>query len=96
MKTLNIAGKTVSIDIKKLSKGLCGLHNQDEDMKLILSFGMLDAKLCDMFEKQLNQAIKAEFSELNNILFEARINDFIKDCNNEIAKGVYSFATMVV
>ena len=96
MKTLQVLGRTVSIDITKLSKGLCAMHEEDEEMKTILAFGMLDAKLCELFEKQLSEAIKKQFSDIANELFKERITVFIKDCNHEVTKGVYSFATMVV
>lgn len=96
MKTLEVSGKTIKIDTEKLSKGLCDLHNQNKDMKTMLAFGMLDAKLCEMFKKNLSQSIKGQYSDLSNELFEQRINTFINECVNEIERGVYSYAKMVV
>jgi len=99
MKELKILERSVSIDTDKLSKGLCEMHNENPDMKLMLSFGMLDAKLCEIFDQQLAEQVKAKFSEHANDLFKDRIDRikaFIDDCNNEIGKGVYRYAELVV
>ena len=94
--TLKVAGRTVTIDIDKLSRGLCDMHNDNEDMKTVLAFGMLDAGLIDMFDKNLKERILSEFSEEAKELFSDRINTFINDVCNEVAKGVYKYANMVV
>lgn len=96
MKTLEVLGRTVSINIEALSKGLCELHNSDPDMKAVLAFGMLDHGLCEMMETEIAKKVKAQYSPEANELFADRINGFIKECNNEIAKGVYKYAAMVV
>lgn len=31
MKTIELLGKTVTVDTDKLSQGLCELHNEDEE-----------------------------------------------------------------
>lgn len=96
MKVLNLIGRTVSIDTDKLSKGLCDLHNEDEEMKAALAFGMLDAKLCDIFETNLTESIKKQFSSVTNQLFKDEIKTFTNECIREIEKGVYSYAKMIV
>ena len=95
MKELTILGKTVKIDIDQLSKGLCDLHNEDEDKKAVLFFGMLDAKLCEIMEKGVKKAIIKQFSPETYDLFKSRIDQFAKDCNNEITKGVYRYAKII-
>jgi len=96
MKTIELLGKTVSVDTERLSKGLCELHNEDEDKKAVLAFGMLDFELCEMMDKGISKKVKNEFDSITNDLFKSRIDDFIKDCQNEVARGVYKFAKMVV
>jgi hypothetical protein len=96
MKTLEIASRRVSIDTDKLSKGLCDLHASNDEMKAVLAFGMLDAKLCEMFEEQLSSSIRKQFSEIANDLFKTRIESFIKECVNDIEKGVYRYADFMV
>jgi hypothetical protein len=96
MKSLTILGRTVTIDTDKLSAGLCKLHEQDENKKAVLAFGMLDFKLCEMFDNILKESVLKQFSELAYLLSEDEINDFIKDCQNEVGKGVYKYATLIV
>lgn len=96
MTKLQINGRTVTIDTKKLSKGLCDLHNECENKKTMLAFGMLDAKLIELFEQSFAKSVKAEFSDFTNDLFKDKIKNFIKDTSNEITKGIYQYATMVV
>ena len=96
MKTLKILDRTVSVDIEKLSKGLYEMHKEDENKEAVLSFGMLDFKLCELMELNLNKAIKKQFDEHTNDLFKTRIKQFSKDCSNEITKGVYKYAKMIV
>jgi hypothetical protein len=93
---LNISGRTVTINIEALSKGLHDLHAEDEDKKAVLAFGMLDHGLCELMETNLAQSIKKEFSPEANELFKERIETFISDVNSEIAKGVYQHAKMIV
>lgn len=96
MKTIELLGKTVTVDTDKLSQGLCELHNEDEDKKAVLAFGMLDFGLCEMMDKGIKERIIKEFDPVTNELFKGRIDDFIKDCQNEVARGVYKYAKMVV
>lgn len=96
MKVLELLGKKVSVDTDKLSRGLCELHNEDEDKKAVLAFGMLDFELCEMMDKGIKERVIKEFDSITNELFKGRIDDFIKDCQNEVAKGVYKYAKMVV
>lgn len=96
MKVLELLSRKVSVDTEKLSKGLCELHNEDEDKKAVLAFGMLDFELCEMMDKGISERVKKEFDTITNDLFKSRIDDFIKDCQNEVAKGVYKYAKMVV
>jgi len=95
MKELIILGRSVKVDVDKLSKGLCELHEEDEDKKAVLAFGMLDAQLCEIMEKQLKESIIKEFSPEAYDLFKLRIDQFASDCNNEVAKGVYRYAKMI-
>lgn len=96
MKVLELLGKKVSVDTDKLSKGLCELHNEDEDKKAVLAFGMLDYELCEMMDKGIKERVIKEFDSITNDLFKSRIDNFIKYCQNEVAKGVYKYAKMVV
>lgn len=96
MKKIELLGKTVSVDTDKLSRGLCELHNDDEDKKAVLAFGMLDFDLCEMMDKGIKERIIKEFDTVTNELFKGRIDDFIKDCQNEVSKGVYKYAKMIV
>lgn len=96
MKVLELLGKTVSVDTDKLSKGLCELHNDDDYKKAVLAFGMLDFELCEMMDKGISKKVKNEFDSITNDLFKSRIDDFIKDCQNEVAKEVYKYVKMVV
>ncbi len=96
MKVLEVAGRRVTINIDLLSRGLCDMHNQYEEKKLVLAFGMLDAQLIEIFERNMTKMVKDEFTPEANELFKDRIEAFINDVNNEIAKGVYKYATMVV
>ena len=96
MKVLELLSRKVSVDTEKLSKGLCELHNEDEDKKAVLAFGMLDFGLCEMMDKGIKERIIKEFDTITNELFKGRIDDFIKDCQNEVARGVYKYAKMVV
>lgn len=93
---LEIAGRSVTVDIDNMSKGLCDMHNEDQDMKAVLAFGMLDAGLCDMFKRHLTEKIKKEFSPEANEIFKERIKDFIQYVNNEVTKGVYKYAKLIV
>ena len=96
MKVLELLSRKVLVDTEKLSKGLCELHNDDEDKKAALAFGMLDFELCEMMDKGINERVKREFDSITNDIFKSRIDDFIKDCQNEVARGVYKYAKMVV
>lgn len=80
MKTIELLGKTVSVDTEKLIKGLWVLHNEDEEKRAILAFGMLDFELCEMMDKGISKKVKNEFDSITNDLFKSRIDDFIKDC----------------
>lgn len=96
MKKIEILGRSVSIDTDQLSKGLCELHNEDENKKAVLAFGMLDFQLCEMFNKMVEEAIIKEFSTVAYTYFKKEIDTFIKDCQNEINKGVYKYAKLIV
>ncbi len=96
MKVLELLGEKVSVDTDKLSRGLCELHNEDEDKKAVLAFGMLDFELCEMMDKGIKERVIKEFDSITNELFKGRIDDFIKDCQNEVGKGVYKYAKMIV
>lgn len=96
MKVLELLSRKVSVDTDKLSKGLCELHNEDEDKKAVLAFGMLDFELCEMMDKGIKERVMKEFDSITNDLFKSRIDDFIKECQNEVAKGVYKYAKMIV
>lgn len=96
MNKLTIRGKTVTVDMDALSKGLCGLHEQNENTKTILAFGMLDARIIKSFEDNFSEGIKSQFSEGANVLYQEEIESFIKRCSNEITKGIYKYAKMVV
>ena len=96
MNKLTIRGKTVTVDMDALSKGLCEMHNEDEEKRTILAFGMLDAKLIEIFERNFSKKIKAQFSEGANVLYQEEIESFIKRCSNEIEKGIYKYAKIVV
>ena len=96
MKTLEILGKKVTIDTEKLSEGLCDLHNQDEGKRTMLAFGMLDHGLCEMFDKILMEKVRSQYSSDAVELFGGRIDKFVTECSNEIQKGVYQYAKMVV
>lgn len=89
-------GRKVEIDTDALSKGLCDLHNQDEDKRTILAFGMLDNALCEMMRKHLKAKVKEQFSSVVNQMWDEEIDTFCADCSNEIEKGVYGYAKMVV
>lgn len=96
MKVFELLGRKVSVDTEKLSKGLCDLHNEDEGKKAGLAIGMLDFELCELMNKGIKNRIIKEFDTETNELFKGTINDFIKDCQNEVSKGVYRYAEMVV
>ncbi len=96
MKVIKVMNRTVSLDTDQLSKGLCDLHNEDPDKRAVLAFGMLDFKLCEVFDKAVKERIIEEFGTLAYTYFKDEIDAFIKDCQNEINKGVYKYAKMVV
>ena len=96
IKEITLFKRRVQIDIDKLSKGLCAMHEEDEGMKTRLAFGMLDFNLCQTFEQELTASIKAQFSSLTNELCKEEIEAFIKLVNKEATKGVYRYAKMIV
>lgn len=96
MKKIEILGRSVSIDTDQLSKGLCELHNEDENKKAVLAFGMLDFQLCEIMNNGIKERIIKEFTPDTYSLFKKQIDDFIKDCQNEVNKGVYKYAKMIV
>ena len=95
MKELNIAGKTVKVDTEKLAEGMYEMHVEG-DCLAPLAFGMLDAKLMDMFEKDLSKKIFAQFTPEDGELFKSRIKAFIRDVQKAVSVGIYNRAEMVV
>lgn len=96
MKTFELLGRSIKVDTDQLSRGLCELHNEDEDKKAVLSFGMLDFELCEIMETGIKQRIKNEFQAADYEIFKNIIDPFIKDCQNEVTKGVYKYAKLIV
>ena len=96
MNRLEIANRFVEVNTDALAKGLCEMHEMDDDKKAVLAFGMLDHGLCELMRKQLATHVRAQYSTEANELFSARISDFITQCTNDIEKGVYKYAKMVV
>lgn len=95
-KSIKLFGKTVTVNTEKLSKGLCEMHEADPDMRMRLSIGLIDHQLCEMCSKNLAESIKKEFSATTKAIYEEELDSFIKDCNNEIQKGIYSHATCMI
>lgn len=95
MKIFELLGKTVSIDTDKLSRCLSELHNEHEDKKTVLAFGMLDFKLCELMEKEIKKSIIKQFDDFTYELFKSRIDDFIKEVQKEVFSGVYKYSKMI-
>jgi hypothetical protein len=95
MKELILLSKSVKVETDKLSKGLCAMHEEDEEKRAVLAFGMLDAKLCEIFSENLSKSIKAQFSEVTNMIYEDEIKAFVKEVNNEVTKGVYRYIKII-
>lgn len=95
MKTFELLGKKLSINTEQLSEGLFKLHEEDEDKKAVLFFGMLDAKLCELMEKGIKEKIIKQFEKETYFLFQPRIDAFIKEVQNEVTRGVYRYASII-
>lgn len=95
MMELKILSRCVKVDTEKLSKGLCKMHEEDEDKRAVLAFGMLDAKLCEIFAENLSKSIKAEFSDVANMIYKDEIKAFIKEVNNAVTKGIYKHIKII-
>tara|TARA_R110000782_G_scaffold102547_1_gene189724 strand:- start:371 stop:661 length:291 start_codon:yes stop_codon:yes gene_type:complete len=95
MKTFELLSTKVTINVEQLSKGLFELHEEDENKKAVLFFGMLDAKLCEMMEKGIKEKIIKQFEKETYFLFQLRIDAFIKEVQNEVTRGVYKYATII-
>ena len=96
MKTLILNGKIVTVDTDKISKGLCKIHEEDKHKKTALAFGMLDNDLCKIFTQGISEGIKKEFDETTNDLFKNRIQDFIKEVENEVLTGIYKHIKIII
>lgn len=96
MRTLEIAGKSVNVDIENLSKELYEKHAADPKILAILKFGMLYASIIETFETEFKENIKRQFSEMINDSHAAQINSFIKATKTEIIHGIYKHAKMHV
>ena len=96
MKELILLSKRVTIDTDKLSKGLCEMHEEDEEKRAVLAFGMLDHKLCEIFKTSLSKSIKKQFDKETNVIFENQINRFIEEVNNEVTKGIYRYIKIIL
>lgn len=96
MKEIEVSGRSVKIDIEKLSQGLCEMHNEDENIKARLAFGMLDLKLCELMNDMLKERVLKQFSTEAYDLHKLEIDTFIKEASAEISKGVYKYAKMIV
>lgn len=92
MKTLEIAGRTVEVNTAPMAKKLYDIHIVDESRKAVLSFGMLDAGLCDEVETKIKIAVESKYSPETNELFKSRIKKFVAECMLEITVGVYGHA----
>ncbi len=93
MKELIIINQSIKIDIEKIGLELLKLHNQNESLKTVLAFGMLDAKLMDLAENNLKDGIKNAIKDKDDAnLFEAKIKRFVSECMQEISVVIYSNA----
>jgi len=91
MKKLTVLGRTIMVNIDGLSKQLCELHEKDDSIRAVLAFGMLDATLCSIFETGIKESVKRRFSTQDNDVFGIRIDDFIKEINNEVIRWEYKY-----
>lgn len=96
MKNFELLTQKINIDTQKISIGIIELHNESREKKLMLSIGMLDLKIIEATNEIIEKSIKSKFDDVINCLFEPRINDFIRDCQSEVIRGIYSNAKMFV
>ena len=96
MKTLKTPFRNINIDVNKIAEGVKNMHHEDEDKKIVLAFGMLDAVIMDLTEKNLKQKFFSFFNELELIICEEDINKFISECMHEISLYVYKNSNLIV
>lgn len=95
MKELKIRNETVRVDVDKFSKGLAKMHTDDPEKAVILKFGMLDAKIIEIFEIEFTNDIRLKFKD-DYYLHEDEIERFIKATKKEIIHGIYKYGNLVV
>lgn len=95
MRELEIAGITVTADTEQIANGIYQMH-VEKDALGPLAFGMLDAQLMELFDKQLKQSTYAKFSPEARDLFKQRIDDWVRECSKEVSTKIYKQAKMVV
>lgn len=96
MKEFNLTGYPIRINTKAIAEGLLKIHNQNENMKTMLSFGMLDANIMDEAEKAIREGITNGIDPLDIELFRDKINIFINETMKEISVIIYQNAKMIV